>query len=400
MKIVSYRYALDSDSLVCIDSFTGSASERKIYKCPACHQDFIPAMGKRNQWHFRHKGYDLSVLSVSEQCPYDTYLRIISRTLFYQSYKSASNNQQPIIIEYYKSEICNCEYTECENHFLQSFDLTHKFEVILEPPSDRKRYPNLYLADDTGIKIHILMLTHKEDVPSDLISSKERIISFRVPDEDSLSRFKPIKKISVDDDGTSYYNFNVTKTVDLKLSCNKYPQLKREEERKIQAEKERLEREERAKRELLERTQRMEAEKKCREYFRNYPTHSFEEKYIGPATFLHEGYYFSVDFSGKCEFIWIEDLDCFFGQIPNGYYYLKHYTTLKIFKPKFKDLRDSFYSLTSFLKDKSPIKIADCYLCENCELSFNSVLNCPQRTDNHLKALTCQKFKLWFDRFL
>lgn len=243
MKVITYRYALDGNSLICIDSFIGSSNERKIYKCPACYQDSIPIMGKKNQWHFRHKGYDLSVISESVQCPYDTYLRIISRTLFYQSYKNALNNQQPVILEYPEFEVCNCEFTKCETSTLKEYDLIQKFKAVLNPPQDRKKYPDLYLIDDTGIKIHILMLTRKEKVSSDLMLSKDRIISFRIPNEDSLSRFDPIGKISVNDEGTNFYNFNTAKIVDLKPSCNRYPHLKRDKERKEQAEVDRLERE-------------------------------------------------------------------------------------------------------------------------------------------------------------
>ncbi len=400
MKIVTYRYALDGDSLICIDSFIGSSSERKNYKCPACHQDSIPIMGKKNQWHFRHKGYDLSVISESGQCPYDTYLRIISRSLFYQSYKNALNNQQPVILEYPEFEICNCEFTKCETNFLKEYDLIQKFKAVLNPPQDRKKYPDLYLIDDTGIKIHILMLTRKEEVSSDLMLLKDRIISFRIPNEDSLSRFDPIGKISVNDDGTNYYNFNTVKTVDLKPSCDQYSHFKKDKERKKQAEIDRLERESQAEKGRFKRKQQKEADEKQREYFRKYPTSSFEKKYYGPATILQEGYYFSVDFSGKCDFIWIHGLDCFFGQVPNGYFYFKHYTPIKIFKPKLKDFKDCFYDLTAFLIDKPPIKIVDCYLCEDCELNFNGIVDCPQGRGNHLRALTCRRFKLWFDRFL
>ncbi len=400
MKIVTYRYALDGDSLICIDSFIGSSSERKIYKCPACQQDSIPVMGKKKQWHFRHRGYDLSVKSESIQCPYDTYLRTISRTLFDQSYKDAITDQQPVILEYSELGICNCEYTKCETKSLKEYDLIQKFRPILKPPQNRKKYPDLYLIDDKGIKIHILMLTQKEQVSSDLIKSKDRIISFRIPNEISLSRFDPIGKISDTDEGTKYFNFNTTETVNLKPSCDRYPQLKKNHERKIKAEEERFERERQANKERLKRKLQKDAEEKEREYYKNYPTSSFEKKYLGPATVLEEGYYFSVDFSGKCDFVRINDLDCFFGQIPDGYSYFKHYNFLNNFKPHVKDYKDCFYDLTTFVKDKSPIKIVDCYLCEDCELNFNGNIDCPQGTGDHLRALTCRRFKLWFDRFL
>ena len=385
MKKVTYRYALDGDSLVCIDFFTGSASERKTYKCPACLQKMVPAMGDNNQWHFRHKGYDLSVTSVSEQCPYDTYLRIISRTFFYQSYKNSINNQQPISLEYYESEICSCDYKECENKSTKTFDLATKFKVKLEPSKCKKKYPDLFLVSSNGVKIHILMLTHNEQISPDLISSKERIIAFQVPDESSLSRFNSIKRISESDDGTSYYNFHTTKHVDQKRFCNEYDDLRNKEERIVQAKK---------------REQERETIKQQEKYLQNYPTSSFKEKYLGPETVLKEGYYFSVNFSGKCEFIYIEDFDCSFGQIPNGYFYLKHYKNLKIFKQSPKQFVDCIRSLLKFLKDKPPIKLVECYLCQHCLLDHHNIINCKQAKNDHLMALTCQKFKLFLDRYI
>lgn len=208
LKEIKYRYAVDElGNLADVNKIEHENKKAHIYQCLCCKEVLIPAIGKHNQAHFRHKK--------DSTCNFETYLHQLGKESFKKRFLESDTLYIPNkITEYCKlSDTCEISIdkeTFCQRIIEKRINLKSIFDTI----SIEKNYKGFIadiLLEDSKRKVHPLMIeiyvTHQCDQKK--IDSGIPIYEIPIADEDSARQildsdtvygekynFKKIKKAS------------------------------------------------------------------------------------------------------------------------------------------------------------------------------------------------------------
>jgi len=201
--MIKYKFAKNiNEELINISEVRKSSKGSKYY-CIGCNNELIPRKGKVKTHHFAHKK--------AISCPSETYLHLLGKKLFFDSYLNCLNNKRPFIIEIYQDKTCDFYEKVLKQvcHFnanTSKFDLTKYFDNIQMERTEGSFIPDLVLFTE-GIEDRIFIeiaVTHKS---SELkLDSDYRIIEIEVEDDEG---FEPIRNnlLSVKDSNINFVNF-------------------------------------------------------------------------------------------------------------------------------------------------------------------------------------------------
>ena len=207
LKGIKYQYAEKiSGELVHINAINKTLSHEK-YFCIDCKEELIPKLGDIRIHHFSHK-------KDTYNCSKETYLHILGKRIFYETYLYCLENNIPFYFyaSLYNSLSATCKYYEylrsqdCIIKGINKVDLTKIFDFIEYEKSQEKFRPDLTLKNNYGDKIFIeISVTHPCE--KEKIESKNKIIEIAIKEEADI-RVILDKNLSEEDDNITYYNFD------------------------------------------------------------------------------------------------------------------------------------------------------------------------------------------------
>lgn len=207
--MIKYQYAKDENGkLININSITQLNRYQSKFYCIGCGNELTAKLGNVKIHHFSHK----SIVS----CSGETYLHLLGKKLFYDSYIYCLQNKLPFLIEIIENRFCNHFESvlgfKCkQNDSTSQFDLTKFFDNILIEKKEGSFIPDLMLTNNLRKeKIFIeIAVTHFSS--DEKINSKNRIIEIQVENEFDLSPIKN-KILSINDSKIKFINFKNSKT--------------------------------------------------------------------------------------------------------------------------------------------------------------------------------------------
>lgn len=182
------RFAKGSNGIVDINELTDATRyDFGLYECYGCGNELIPKLGKKNTWHFAHK-IDLS-------CSPETYLHLVSKKLFAQTYSECLAQKTPYFMEVEKIHTCN-QFPElfsknpCKKTISERVDLTRFYDKIeIEKPTNGF-IPDILLSSSNGKQILFIEIAVTHPCDEKKINSKNKILEFEIKSEDDLKIFK------------------------------------------------------------------------------------------------------------------------------------------------------------------------------------------------------------------
>jgi competence CoiA-like predicted nuclease len=89
--MIKYQWSKDeNDNLVDINHLDESSRKRNKYFCISCGNELIAKLGKIKKHHFAHKN--------EVNCSKETYLHLLGKKLFYDSYTECLTTKKPFYI--------------------------------------------------------------------------------------------------------------------------------------------------------------------------------------------------------------------------------------------------------------------------------------------------------------
>ncbi len=193
--MIKYRFACDKNSkLIDINSLERSrlTNDDKFFGLEN-NLELVPRLGGKNQKHFAHKSNANNVGSR------ETYLHILGKRLFYESYKEALENNTQFLIAFPITKLCdrleNIYGTKCkfdDSH--ETFNLSNYFTEIKLEKKDGEFIPDLTITNpNNGNKIFIeIKVTHEST--SNKVNSGVRIIEIDLDSDDDIKNITEFKK--------------------------------------------------------------------------------------------------------------------------------------------------------------------------------------------------------------
>jgi competence CoiA-like predicted nuclease len=218
--MIKYKYANNEDGCL-VDIYSASKSNK--YYCVSCGKELIPKTGKIRQWHFAHKNTEIV-------CSSETYLHILGKQTFYNTYKNCIKNNEPFYIEIERTKICNCYekefhktctlsrfvvvdvggdgswYEEIEKHKLERIDITKYFTKIFYEKRVDDFIPDLYLTNESADESLFIEIAVTHEITDKKHDSKYRIIEIKMETEDDISLITG-KILSKDNKKIKFLNF-------------------------------------------------------------------------------------------------------------------------------------------------------------------------------------------------
>lgn len=215
---MKYRYALSAAGELIDVMSLKNHTRRSLGKftCLDCNRTLIPALGKIQAPHFRHKHDGKSI------CSRETYLHKLAKKLFVSSFLKAKRSGQSFELTLPRQRTCSKWAEKFDVTCLHppgsvSYDLTKFFDTIEE-----ERKTDGYIADvllsssKTGQRLLIeIKITHS--CSPEKISSGQRIIEIDIKSEEDMSLFA--SGLDVRDTRLSAYNLKEPDTES--VSCNR-----------------------------------------------------------------------------------------------------------------------------------------------------------------------------------
>jgi len=161
-KDTYYRYALDDSGGVIHISEVNEGNRRNKYYCISCGCELIPALGKKNAHHFRHK---------VDTCSYETYLHKLAKKKLKEKFDT--NKEFEIVVQ--RKRRCersgSCKFERKEACFIQyggKYDLKGKglYSLCTEEQAvlDGRFVADLLITSQDGTQKPLLIeiwVTHK-----------------------------------------------------------------------------------------------------------------------------------------------------------------------------------------------------------------------------------------------
>lgn len=173
-------------------------NSREDVTCPECKMKMIPRLGPKRAHHFMHDG---------QPCGLESYTHKIGKLLFYQRYKDALKNDDPVTI--YANVPVNCDHCSLGpcllEHKCKVMDLTKRFKKIdLEKKIDDGLIPDILLTDGKGKNIFVEIKV-TSPCSQDKLDSKNPIIEIHLegPEDFDLPLADPI----IAGEKISFHNF-------------------------------------------------------------------------------------------------------------------------------------------------------------------------------------------------
>jgi len=202
--MVKYQYAKDAiGKLIDINDLDEADRSHFKFSCISCGNELIARLGKVKNHHFAHK----AVVT----CSGETYLHLLGKQIFHDTYKECLINSEPFYIELYEKKTCN--HFEKELGFkcrldkgTTKFDLTKYFNRIVLETREGAFIPDVMLiSKDDKDKIFIeIAVTHQSTEQK--LRSKYRIIEIQIEGEEDFEIIRG-KSLSVEDDRIKFKNF-------------------------------------------------------------------------------------------------------------------------------------------------------------------------------------------------
>lgn len=185
MQEIKYKYCLDDKgTVVSIDELNLSNRKNSIYRCISCGEIMIPKIGTVRVPHFSHKP--------NAKCCNESYLHKLAKRLLVQKF----NNSTEFKIKFYRtkmcaySSICKYERYNCDQRYLEEFDLKEYYDTCREEVSISNFRSDILISDSTGrYKDPILIeiyCSHKSSQKK--LESGMRIIEVKVASEEDVFR--------------------------------------------------------------------------------------------------------------------------------------------------------------------------------------------------------------------
>ena len=161
-KDTYYRYALDDSGGVIHISEVNEGNRHNKYYCVSCGCELIPALGKKNAHHFRHK---------VDTCSYETYLHKLAKKKLKEKFDT--NKEFEIVVQ--RKRRCersgNCKFERKEVCFIQydgKYDLKDKglYDLCTEEQAvlNGRFVADLLITSQNGTQKPLLIeiwVTHK-----------------------------------------------------------------------------------------------------------------------------------------------------------------------------------------------------------------------------------------------
>jgi len=164
MKEIKYKYAYDADQnkkLVSIDDVVNNSIRDHSFFCINCGQELIPAIGKTNVPHFKHK--------TNVKCDGESYLHKLAKLrihdLFYDFTKPFNIKFTRAICKKKEEQSCPAFTSLCTKHKITTFDLHEYYNVcdiekkIHIEKNGNNSFCNFVKEDDSQTYIPDLLLT-------------------------------------------------------------------------------------------------------------------------------------------------------------------------------------------------------------------------------------------------
>lgn len=201
------RYAKGNNGIVDINELTDATRyDFGAYECYGCGSELIPKLGKKNTWHFAHK--------IDANCSTETYLHLVSKSLFAETYSECLAQKKPYFMEIEKVHSCN-QFSElfgknqCKKTISEHVDLTRFYDKIeVEKPIDGF-IPDILLSSSHGKQTLFVEIAVTHPCDDNKINSKNKILEFKIKFEEDLKIFKE-HTISTKLQNITTYNFRST----------------------------------------------------------------------------------------------------------------------------------------------------------------------------------------------
>lgn len=121
-----YRYALNNEGRLVPVSEVNETNRHNGYKCVSCGCELIPALGKKNAHHFRHK---------TDVCSYESYIHKLWKQYFYEQWQRQTHFYVLYVVERFCDKISECKLRgndtkKCKNgSFPERIDLKEKYDT-------------------------------------------------------------------------------------------------------------------------------------------------------------------------------------------------------------------------------------------------------------------------------
>ena len=218
MKEIKYKYAYDADQnkkLVSIDDVVNNSIRDHSFFCINCGQELIPAIGKTNVPHFKHK--------TNVKCDGESYLHKLAKLrihdLFYDFTKPFNIKFTRAICKQKEEQSCPAFTSLCTKHKITTFDLHEYYNVcdiekkIHIEKNGNNSFCNFVKEDDSQTYIPDLLLTKEGSLNNPILieiwnkhkSSDEkiktglRIIEIKIFSEEDIDSICKTLCLSSDD---------------------------------------------------------------------------------------------------------------------------------------------------------------------------------------------------------
>lgn len=226
----------ENGSLICIDTVRQENEVNKDYRhvhrffCPCCCDRMIPALGRKQAPHFRHK---------TAPCKYENYIHTLAEKTFMEEYEKCLNKGLPFTLLCRLPIACNkaCvlrEHNDCKEHYVpHEIDLTSIFtkasieqRVPIEG-EDRIRRPDILLEAEDGRQLWV-EIWYKHETTLDK-RNDGLILEIRIKTENDLKLFREhrIEESEPGDKDVRVFNknllqFETERAEDIILPCDSF----------------------------------------------------------------------------------------------------------------------------------------------------------------------------------
>ena len=213
---IKYRYALDQRGHL-VDASTlrrSSLDGGLTYRCASCGGSLIAKLGDIKAKHFAHK-------SLTENCPYETYLHRLAKSAFYSEYLNCLEIGEPFYLIRHTTAICNflgeTHRYACSRVEERHYDLTKYFDKVHVEKAHRGFVADVLLESSTSRNVLFVefAVTHRCD--EEKIDSGIRIIEYCISGDDQLG---PISSHVLCDDDHALHLYNFRKSIERRPNCN------------------------------------------------------------------------------------------------------------------------------------------------------------------------------------
>lgn len=206
--MIKYKYAKDeNEKLIDIDILNEKNRHKSKFFCISCKKELIPRLGRVNIHHFAHKK--------AVTCSGETYLHLLGKQLFFDTYKECLIKKQPFTLETSKKRTCNHYKKElglsCTlPNEKQQFDLTQYFDKISIEKREGSFIPDILLSRKGNKEKIFVEIAVTHQITEQKYNSNYRIIEIYIEEEEDVEIIRK-KHLSEFLHMVSFVNFKTEK---------------------------------------------------------------------------------------------------------------------------------------------------------------------------------------------